>query len=142
MRGSSAGGGRRGPIRAVQARLFRQLPRADEAAWAAADGWDSTTVAPRPPITVSQLLLRARVGDSAAAGPSRQRQRNPPHSMRWIRAVAADPPVAVNKNEEKGVVWAHLAICLRLALPSPPPLHLEPASKSERRKKKESESAP
>ena len=46
---------------AVQARLFRRQPRADEAAWAAADGWDSVTVAPRPPVTVPQLLLRARM---------------------------------------------------------------------------------
>ena len=67
---------------AVRARLFRQQPRADEAAWAAADGWDSATVAPCPPITVPQLLLRACVGDSAVVGPNRWRQRTLPHSMR------------------------------------------------------------
>ena len=72
-RRSSAGCGRRGPIRAVRARPFRRQPRADEAAWAAADGWDSATVAPRPPVTVPRLLLRARVGDSAAVGPIHQR---------------------------------------------------------------------
>ena len=83
-RGSSAGSGRRGPIRAVQCGecLFRRQPRADEAAWAAADGWDSATVAPRPPVTVPQLLLRARVGDSTVVGPSHQRQQTLPHSMR------------------------------------------------------------
>jgi len=37
---------------AVRARLFRRQPRVDEAAWAAADGWDSATVAPCPPVTV------------------------------------------------------------------------------------------
>src|SRR6185437_12273201 len=47
-------------------------PRVDEAAWAAADGWDSATVAPCPPVTVPHLLLCVRVGDSAVAGPSRQ----------------------------------------------------------------------
>ena len=57
----------------VWARLFRRPPRADEAAWAAADGWDGTTVAPRPPVTVPHLLLRAHVGDSAVVGPIRQR---------------------------------------------------------------------
>jgi len=67
---------------AVRARLFGRQPRADEAAWAVADGWDSATVAPCPPVTVPQLLLRARVGDSVVVGPSRQRQRNLPHSMR------------------------------------------------------------
>src|SRR6185437_6845222 len=67
---------------AVRARLFRRQPRVDEAAWAAADGWDSATVAPRPPVTVPQLLLRARVGDYAVVGPSCQRQRTLPHSMR------------------------------------------------------------
>ena len=73
-RGSSAGRGRYGPVRAVRcgARLFRRQPRADEAAWAAADGWDSATVAPRPPVTVPQLLLHARMGDSVAVGLSRQ----------------------------------------------------------------------
>ena len=58
---------------AVRARLFRRQPRADEAAWAAADGWDSATVTPCPSVTVPQLLLCARVGDSAVVGPSRQR---------------------------------------------------------------------
>ena len=58
---------------AVRARLFRRQPRADEAAWAAADGWDNATVAPRPPVIVSHLLLCARVGDSAVVGPTRQR---------------------------------------------------------------------
>ena len=72
-------------------------------------------------------------------GPSHQRQRNLPHSMWQIRAEVADPPIVVNKNEEKGDVWAHLAVCLRLTLPSPPPLHPEPAAKSERRKRKERE---
>ena len=67
---------------AVWTRLFRRQPRADEAALAAADGWDGATVAPRPPVTVPQLLLRARVGDSAVVGPTRQRYRNLPHSMR------------------------------------------------------------
>ena len=81
-RGSPAGGGRRGPIRAVRARLFRRQPRVDEAVWAAAGGWDSATVAPRPPVTVSQLMLRVRVGDTAVMGPSRQRQRTLPHSTR------------------------------------------------------------
>ena len=57
---------------AVWARLFRRQPRADEAAWAAADGWDSATVRPRPPVTVPQLLLRLRVGDFAVVGPGRQ----------------------------------------------------------------------
>src|SRR6185503_18214535 len=57
---------------AVWARLFRRQPRADEAAWAAADGWDSTTVAPCPPVTVPHLSLRARVGDPAVVGPSCQ----------------------------------------------------------------------
>ena len=56
----------------VRARLFRRQPRADEAAWAAADGWDSATVVPRPPVTMPQSLLRARVGDSTVVGPSRQ----------------------------------------------------------------------
>ena len=72
VRESSAGGGRRGPIRAVQcgARLFRRQPQVDEAAWAAADGWDSATVAPCPPVTMPQLLWRARMGDSAVVGPS------------------------------------------------------------------------
>jgi len=45
----------------------------------------------------------------------------------------------VNKNEEKGGVWAHLAICLHPTSPSPPPLHPEPAAKSGRRKRKERE---
>src|SRR6185437_5676614 len=64
--------------RESRARVFRWW----WAAWAAADGWDSAIVAPRPPVTVSQLLLRARVRDPAVVGPSRQRQRNLPHSMR------------------------------------------------------------
>ena len=51
LRGSSAGHGRRGPVRAVRAHLFRRLPRVDEAAWAAANGWNSATVAPRLPVT-------------------------------------------------------------------------------------------
>ena len=67
---------------AVRVRLFRRQPRADEVAWAAADGWDSAIVTSCPPVTVLQLLLRARVGDSVVVGPSRQRQRNLPHSMR------------------------------------------------------------
>ena len=37
---------------AVLARLFRRLPRVGEAAWAAADGWNSATVVPRPSVTV------------------------------------------------------------------------------------------
>ena len=45
---------------AVRAHLFRRQPRADESTWAAADGWDSAIVAPRPPVTVPRLLLRAR----------------------------------------------------------------------------------
>ena len=53
------------------ARLFRRQPRADEAAWAAADGWDSATVAPCPPVIMPQLLLRVCMGDSAVAGPNR-----------------------------------------------------------------------
>ena len=57
---------------AVWARLFKRQPRADEAAWAAADGWDSATVAPCPPVTVPQLLMCVRVGDSAVVGPGRQ----------------------------------------------------------------------
>ena len=57
---------------AVRARLFRWLPRVDEAAWAAADGWNNATVAP-------QLLLSARVGDSAVVGPIHQRRQNLPH---------------------------------------------------------------
>ena len=64
--------GERGPIRAVWARLFRRQPRADEAAWVAADGWDGATVVPRPPVTVPYLLLRVRVGDSAVVGPIRR----------------------------------------------------------------------
>src|SRR6185369_9518743 len=66
---------------AARARLFRRQPRVDATAWAAADGWDSATVAPGPPVTVPQLLLRARVGDSAVVGPSCQREHNLPHSM-------------------------------------------------------------
>ena len=64
---------------AVRARLFRRQPRADEAVWAAADGWDSATVAPHPPVTVPHLLPRARVGDSAVMGPIRRRKQNLPH---------------------------------------------------------------
>src|SRR6185312_7662255 len=41
--------------------------------------------------------------------------------------------------KRKGVFWVHLAICLLPASPSPPPLHPEPAAKSERRKRKEIE---
>ena len=67
---------------AVRARLFRRQPRVDESAWAVADGLDSATVASCPPVTVPQLLLRARVGDSVVVGPSCQLQRNLPHSMR------------------------------------------------------------
>ena len=59
-------------FRAVWARLFMRRPRADEAAWAAADGWDNTTVASRPPVTVPHLSPRARVGNSAVVGPTRQ----------------------------------------------------------------------
>ena len=121
--------------RVVQARLFRRQPRADEAAWAAADGWDNTTVASRPPVTVPHLSLRARVGDSVVVGPSRQRQQNLPHSMRWIRAVAANPPVLMDKSREGAIVWAHLATWPSSPLPSPPPLHPEPIAEGERMKK-------
>ena len=86
--------------RYVRERLFRRLPRVDEAAWAAADGWNSATVAPRQSIAALLLLPSARVGDSAVMGPSRQRQQNLPHSMRWIRAVAANPPVLMDKSRE------------------------------------------
>ena len=68
-------------VRCGAARLFRRQPRADKAAWALADGWDSATVALHPPVTVPLLLLRASVGVSAVVGPSRQRRRNLPHSM-------------------------------------------------------------
>jgi len=42
-----------GPVRVARcgARLFRRLPRVGEEAWAAADGWNSATVAPRPSAT-------------------------------------------------------------------------------------------
>ena len=43
---------------AVGARLFRRQPRVDEAAWVAADGSDSATVAPHPPVTAPQLPVR------------------------------------------------------------------------------------
>ena len=46
-------------VRCGVGRLFRRQPRADEAAWASADGWDNTTVASRPPVTVPYLLPRA-----------------------------------------------------------------------------------
>ena len=59
----------------ARARLFRRQPRVDEAAWMAADGWDSATVVPCSPVTVPQLLLRARVGDSAVMGPIRQQHK-------------------------------------------------------------------
>ena len=36
---------------AVRARLFRRLPRVDEGAWVAADGWNNATVTPCPSIT-------------------------------------------------------------------------------------------
>ena len=52
------------------------------------------------------------------------------------------PPVTVNKNEEKRDGWAHLAVFLHLTLPSPPPLHPEPAAKSEREEEREGERAP
>ena len=58
---------------AVRACLFRRLPRVDEAAWAAADRWNSAIVAPCPLITVPQLLPNERVGDTAVMGPIRQR---------------------------------------------------------------------
>ena len=54
-------------------------------------------------------------------------------------AAAVNPPVVVDKSEEGGIDWAHLAILLSPPLPSPPPLHPEPRAKSERRKKKRSE---
>jgi hypothetical protein len=50
--------------------------------------------------------------------------------------VAANLPVVVDKSEEGGIDWDHLAILLSLPLPSLPPLHPEPRAKSERRKKK------
>ena len=46
--------------------------------------------------------------------------------------MAADAPVTVNKYEEKGDVWVHLAICLHPALPSPPSSPSEPVAKSEK----------
>ena len=99
---------------AVRARLFRRQPRANEAARAAADRWDSATVVPYPPITVPQLLLCARVGDSVVVGPSRQQQRNLPHWMRRIRAMAANPSVLMDKNREGGLFGLTWPFCLRL----------------------------
>ena len=55
---------------AVRARLFRRQPRADEAAWAAADGWDSATVAPRPPVTAPRGRLRGRGAHPSAIAKS------------------------------------------------------------------------
>ena len=49
-RESPASRGLRGPVRVArcEARLFKRLPQIGEEAWAAADGWNSATVAPRP----------------------------------------------------------------------------------------------
>ena len=46
--------GLRGPVRVARcrARLFRRLPWVGGEAWAAADRWNSTTVAPRPLVTI------------------------------------------------------------------------------------------
>ena len=77
----------------VRARLFRRQPWVDEAAWAAAGGWDSATVAPRPPITVPQLLLHARVGDPRSWGPAISDSKI--YRIQCGRFWAAAAPVAV-----------------------------------------------
>ena len=48
VRGSPADRGRRGPVRAVWARLFRRPSRVGGEAWAATGRWDGATVPPRP----------------------------------------------------------------------------------------------
>ena len=67
-------------------------------------------------------------------GPSCRRQQNLSHSMRWILATAANPPILMDKSEEGGIVWAHLTTLPSSPLPSPPPLHPESRTESERRK--------
>ena len=53
---------------AVWARLFRRQPQADEAVWAAADGWDSATVMPRPPVTVPHFVATCARGRLRSRG--------------------------------------------------------------------------
>ena len=118
--GSSASRGRRGPIRAVRARLFRRLPRVDEMAWAAVDGWNSATVA------------------ECAHGRLRGRGSHPSGTAKSTALNAADSGhggVSMRRGEIKSERGGCLGLPGHLPsspLPSLPPLRPEPTAKNEK----------